>query len=316
MAPNLAKNPLVSIIMPTYNAAGFIAESISSVRAQTYTNWELVIVNDGSTDDTKAIIQGLQLPKKQLQYIEIDNAGPGAARNRGIAAAQGALIAFLDADDVWEPTKLAQQVEQLITGSYDLVFSSGRFFGDNAAGHPFVTAKGPYSGPEMFSVLYQHNRIPIVSALATKVALKKGGLFKEAGLLSRKCEDYDLWLRMADAGCSFFGMPEQLVRYRLHSGSSTHQTLTILQGDLAAIGQFDANMKSADLAAYTQRHRDLYNRLAAAAAANRDYALGRRSLQQLQPLEASATVTLKVALLGLFGRRYSGIYHRILRRLP
>ncbi|HUC86983.1 MAG TPA: glycosyltransferase family A protein [Candidatus Saccharimonadales bacterium] len=313
MASNLDTSPLVSVVMPAYNAAGFITEAIESVCAQTYKNWELVIVNDGSTDDTAAVVQAAKLSKKQLQYIEAENAGPGAARNRGIAAAKGTLIAFLDADDVWEPTKLEQQVACLQSGGYDLVFSSGRFFGDNAANHPFVTAKGPYSGPEMFAVLYQHNRIPIVSVLATKIALKKAGLFKEAGLLSRKCEDYDLWLRMAAAGCSFFGMPEKLVRYRLHSASSTHQTLTILQGDLAAIGQFDAQVRSADPGIYVRRHRDLYNRLAAAAAADRDIPLAERFLRQLEPLENAALLRFKMLLLKVAGRRYSGVYHRIVQ---
>jgi teichuronic acid biosynthesis glycosyltransferase TuaG len=313
MAANLDTSPLVSVVMPAYNAAGFIAEAIASVQAQTYANWELVIINDGSTDDTAAVIASLKLPIKQLHYLEIDNAGPGAARNRGIAAAKGTLIAFLDADDLWEPTKLEVQVECLQSGGYDLIFSSGQFFGDNAANHPFVTAKGPYSGPEMFAVLYQHNRIPIVSVLATKAALKKAGLFKESGLLSRKCEDYDLWLRLADIGCSFFGLPDKLVRYRLHSASSTHQTLTILQGDLAAISQFDTKMKSTSSRIYAHRRRDLYNRLAAAAAADQDLAAADQFLRQLYPFENSGLVALKQLILKVAGRRYSGVYHRIIQ---
>jgi len=313
MAQNLAKSLLVSVVMPAYNAAGFIAEAIASVQVQTYPNWELVIVNDGSNDNTAAVVANLKLPKKQLQYIEIDNVGPGAARNRGIVAAKGSLIAFLDADDLWEPNKLERQVQRLIDDSYDLVFSGGRFFGDNAANHPFVTAKGPYSGPEMFAVLYQHNRIPIVSVLATKAALKKAGLFKKTGLLSRKCEDYDLWLRMAAAGCSFFGLPDKLVRYRLHSASSTHQTLTILQGDLAAVGQFDDRVKSTQPQIYSRRYRDLYNRLAAAAAADSDLVAAARFLRELQPFENAGLVACKTMLLRIFGRRYSGIYYRFLR---
>src|SRR5579864_9295071 len=118
-----ASSPLVSVIMPAYNAAAHIAEAIRSVVAQTYTNWELVVVDDGSTDGTGAIVAGLDLPTEKLHYIAQANAGDGAARNRAITEARGELIAFLDSDDIWEPARLERQIAVIAAGPYDLVYT-------------------------------------------------------------------------------------------------------------------------------------------------------------------------------------------------
>jgi glycosyltransferase involved in cell wall biosynthesis len=298
--------------MPAYNAGKFIPASVASVMAQTYFSWELVIIDDGSTDDTAKVIDHLKLPKSQLKVITTSgNAGPGAARNHGINQAKGNLIAFLDADDHWEPTKLELQVTRIQEG-YDLVFSSGYFIGADPAAR-FATAKGPYSGTEMFEVLYQHNRIPIVSVLARRSILTKAGLFKEEGLLSRKCEDYDLWMRVAQAGGKFYGMPEKLVGYRVHPDSSTHQPLVMLRGDLAAVEQFKDAVPAA---ARAKRLRDIYNRLAAAAAAHGESAAAHAYLRTLRRYEPYLAVAAKTAALRLSGRRYNGIYYRLLSRLP
>src|SRR4051812_47543003 len=103
--------PLVSVIIPTYNRSMIVAEAIDSVLSQTYTNIELLVIDDGSTDDT---MQVLRRYGDKVRVITQDNAGPAAARNRGIAAAQGELIAFLDSDDIWSRTKVERQVSLLL----------------------------------------------------------------------------------------------------------------------------------------------------------------------------------------------------------
>jgi len=114
---------LVSVIMPAYNAEKYIAESIESVLAQTYEQWELLIIDDGSADRTKAIAESYAVRDERIQYIFQLNGKQGRARNKGIAAAHGEMIAFLDADDIWLPSKLEVQVAEMKEKGADLVFA-------------------------------------------------------------------------------------------------------------------------------------------------------------------------------------------------
>jgi teichuronic acid biosynthesis glycosyltransferase TuaG len=108
--------PRVSVVIPVYNAAGFVAEAIASVLAQTMPDWELIAVEDGSSDDSLAILQGLATDPRITVLSGGPNRGPGPARNRAIAAARGRFIAFLDADDLWHPEKLARQLAFMAQG--------------------------------------------------------------------------------------------------------------------------------------------------------------------------------------------------------
>ena len=119
------KNELVSIVMPTYNSEKFVLHSIQSVLQQTYDNWELIVVDDGSTDNTGNLVLSLQ--DSRIKLIQLDlNQGPSKARNVGIEAAKGRYIAFLDSDDLWMPTKLEKQVNFLMTN--DLAFTYSSYF--------------------------------------------------------------------------------------------------------------------------------------------------------------------------------------------
>ena len=102
---------LVSIITPCYNGEKYVAHTIRSVLAQTYENWELIIVDDGSTDGSASIIRSFAQTDSRIRFIRQENAGSAAARNAGIRAARGRFLALLDADDVWEPEFLAEQLE-------------------------------------------------------------------------------------------------------------------------------------------------------------------------------------------------------------
>lgn len=106
--------PSISVIIPVYNGERYLAEAVASIRAQNYAQMEIIIVNDGSTDDTAAVVHDLG---NDIRYFYQSNAGPSAARNRGLLEAQGELIAFLDADDIWVPGKLECQADYLSTHS-------------------------------------------------------------------------------------------------------------------------------------------------------------------------------------------------------
>ncbi|PCJ89757.1 MAG: hypothetical protein COA57_00970 [Flavobacteriales bacterium] len=116
-------NPLVSIIIPAYNAEKYIAETIQSVINQTYTNWELIIVNDGSTDNTEKIAQAYVEKDQRIKYIYQENAGVSVARNKGVENSQGDYVAFLDADDIWCRQNLEKKVTILNNINIDWVYS-------------------------------------------------------------------------------------------------------------------------------------------------------------------------------------------------
>ena len=104
------REPLVSVIIPTYNSSQYIKEAIDSVLAQTYKNFEIIVIDDGSTDNTKEVLAPYL---SVIKYIYKNNGGPASARNRGIKEANGEFVAFLDADDVWKPDRLARGVDIL-----------------------------------------------------------------------------------------------------------------------------------------------------------------------------------------------------------
>lgn len=311
----MAKSLLVSVIMPAYNAERYIAESINSVLAQTYENWELIIINDGSTDKTTSAVEPFIKAHKNIHHFTTINHGPGAARNFGIKKAVGSLIAFLDADDMWLPEKLTRQMSKFEEGKYDLVFTSGNFIGGTSADQ-FVSATGSFDGPAMLSLLYKHNRIPTLSVLTTKAALEKGGFFHNDGLLSRKCEDYDLWLRMAARGCSFYGLEEKLVQYRLHTNGASSEGLLMIKAEQEAIAPYNEQIKTSQPKVFRVRAAELDNRLAAQSAHDGKLSEAANYLKKLKGNEAGWSISLKTAALKLSGRKYSGVYHRWLHRLP
>src|SRR5690625_3661748 len=116
--------PLVSVITPAYNAERFIAEAIESVRKQTYTNWEMIIVNDCSTDRTVQIVESYQKKDKRIKLYHLQkNSGSGVARNKAMDEANGRFLAFLDSDDLWLPEKLERQIEFMLSNHIAFSFT-------------------------------------------------------------------------------------------------------------------------------------------------------------------------------------------------
>src|SRR5437773_9167742 len=129
-----ASQPLVSVIIPTYNYAHFIAEVVASVQSQTYPNWEMIVVDDGSTDNTEEVVKRIAADEPRISYLRQDNARQAAARNNGIRHAKGNYLQFLDADDLIEPQKLEQQVAFLEQHtSVDITHSGVRYFSSERA---------------------------------------------------------------------------------------------------------------------------------------------------------------------------------------
>jgi glycosyltransferase involved in cell wall biosynthesis len=214
----------VSVIIATYNAAEYLIAAVESLLAQTSFPLEIFVIDDGSTDDTSAIMEGYGPP---VRYIRQDNAGVAAARNRGIAESRGRYVAFLDADDLWEPTKLERQLSALdCAGSSCRACYTG-YLAVTADLVPLRMHRTPCSGSMLSDLLTVGNVVgtPSTFLVEREVLLDRGG-FDPA--LST-CADWDMWLRLATV-TDFAYVDEPLVRYRVH-GTNMSRNVPLLERD-------------------------------------------------------------------------------------
>jgi glycosyltransferase involved in cell wall biosynthesis len=190
-------DPLVSVIVPSYNTANLVGECLDSIFAQTYKNFEVVLVNDGSPD-TPALEKALEPYMPRIVYIRQENKRAAGARNTAIRKARGEFLAFLDSDDRWLPDHLASQMKLLQEDpSLDLVYANAALFRGNRERGAFMD-RCPSNGPATFEALiYERCQVSVSTVVVKKSALIKAGLFDEN--LAR-CDDYDMWVRAAFHG--------------------------------------------------------------------------------------------------------------------
>lgn len=223
--PPLPETPLVSVVMPAYNAGPYLEAAIRSVLEQDYPAVELIVVDDGSSDGTPEFAAGFG---ERVRVLRQRNAGPAAARNRGMAAARGELVAFLDADDVWLPGKLRAQVDHLrshpevgiVYGAF-LRWSAGP---DGSFGPPPVPPGADPGVPLVreqsgwiYTGLLFDNIVHVITAMLRKPVVDRLGGFDES---LRTGEDYDFWLR-ASRQFQAAKLNRTLAWYRLHATSTT-----------------------------------------------------------------------------------------------
>lgn len=277
--------------MPAYNAERFIAASIRSVLRQTYTDWELIVVDDGSTDETAEIVHRFCQEDPRIKYFSQPNGGQSNARNAGIRQAQGRLIGFLDSDDLWDDEKLELQVARIEQEAADLVFSGGFIFHDDNVADESVTFPvvcGRFDGARMFEILYARNRISTLSVLVGKSALERVGCFDEA--FKNVCEDYDLWLRLARTGAVFYGMEDKLVRYRRHPASTTHVDSRLL-GPMIQVVKTHSDYPVLSPNQVKTRIRGLYRELVTALLREGDIAGARLAMREFTEWDPSGLIT-------------------------
>jgi len=204
------KKPLVSIIMPAYNAEKTILESIESVLRQTYINWELIVVNDGSKDSTSVVV--LATNDERIRLIEQENGCVANARNNGINNAKGEYIAFLDSDDLWVEEKLERQIGRLVGGKYKMCYAKTWCFGENSnqTSDCFVNVAFDFEDKDKILI---YDFIPILTVLIAKDVLDEVGYFDET---LRGVEDWDLWIRVLQK-CDAIYLDEFLAKYRISS---------------------------------------------------------------------------------------------------
>lgn len=207
--------PMVSIVTPVFNAAPWLPETLSTVRSQTFTDWEQILVDDGSTDGSRALIEAAAAEDPRFRVLQsAGRQGPSAARNLALDAARGRFIAFLDADDLWHPEKLARAVEWMTTHGYGFIYHDYRHMSqDGALVGPLIT------GPEVLDFRTLHTRRGHGGCLSIVLDREQvlGFHFPRGFKLTH--EDFIGWLSIIQRGVRGHRLPLDLGYYRLSANS-------------------------------------------------------------------------------------------------
>ena len=231
--------PAVTVIIPAYRVTAFIAETLDSVFAQTFTSFEVILVNDGCPD-TPALEQALQPYRDRIVYIKQENLGLSAARNTAIRAARAPLVALLDGDDLWEPSYLSEQTAVMHNNpSIDVLYCDAWFFGRRAeAGQRFMKLC-PSTGNPTFTSLLQQQCNVLVTVLMRRDTVLRVGLFDEQ---LKSAEDFELWLRIAKRGGTIAYQRKPLVRIRKRPGSLSSNPVWMWGRGLSVLRKFENDL--------------------------------------------------------------------------
>lgn len=214
--------PTVSIIIPCFNGAKFVGEALESLRSQTFRDWEAIVVNDGSTDDSEAVIRTYQGIDARIHCVSQENRGLPAARNTGLNSARGEFVIFLDADDLLMSDMLYKMVQELSLDSSFGAVSCGWVFSDCSGDDLSWKIRPSFQG-QHFEKLAHGNLFPCHGVLLRRRILEQVGEF-DCSLAH--CHDWDLWLRVARTGVEFACISEPLVIYRMLPHSLSRNAAT------------------------------------------------------------------------------------------
>ena len=255
--------PKVSVIIACYNGAAYLADAIQSVLDQTYEEFEIIVVDDGSTDNTPAVAGGFDDPR--VRYIRQENKGRSNARNTGINASRGRYVAFLDADDLFLPHKLEVQVRYLDECPAVGLAAGGHAYVD-AAGTPLHEVHPWRAHTDLGLQAWLLGCLAAIHAtLVRREWLERVGGFDET---LHRAEDWDLWLRLAHAGCPRAWVEQVVCCYRMHSGQSVRDGYALRQGVFAVLDKFFARP---DVPDDIRARRDYIYAVAHMRAAGREY---------------------------------------------
>lgn len=271
MAPSAPESPQVSVIVPCWNAARTLPETLASVHAQRFSAWECVIVDDGSPDDCAAIAQSWSARDARFRLVRQPNGGLSAARNRGIHEARGEWLLFLDSDDLIEPAKIASHLARAARSPAMIVYGGCVYFPD---GRPDQLTAGrdgsdldamprcSGSGEKILSVLADRNIMPVSAPLVPRVLAQQLDGFD---VTLTALEDWEFWIRCARAGATFLfdDAPGTRTHIRLHPASMSsdggrmfsnerqvrrkHRDLPAMQAATARARKFHLKATLADL---------------------------------------------------------------------
>lgn len=226
--------PLISVIVPAYNCAAYLGAALDSIFAQEYPRLEVIVVDDGSSDGTVAVAQRYGA---RVRLISQSNAGPAAARNRGLASARGTFIAFLDGDDLWLEGKLLQQARYLLSHPEASVVYGHFYRWESRADGSFVAATefdaragDENIDPELSGWIYHRllidSEVHIITAMIRATVIEEIGMFDETLKIG---EDYGFWLRVSRR-FEFHKLARPLALYRIHGANTTATPRTVNHG--------------------------------------------------------------------------------------
>ncbi len=250
--------PLVSVVIPSYNVRQYIEVALLSALQQTYRHLEIIVVNDGSTDDTLALVQSLQATWQdaRLRIVDQDNRGLSEARNAGIRAASGSLIAFLDADDAWRLDKIERHVALFAANSrLGLSFSYSEYMTD--AGQPTgVLLRTDRHAPGLHDLLARNHCGNGSTVVALKTCFDQAGLFRAE---LRSCEDYEMWCRILwatsfEAAC----IPQPLTLYRQRPQSLSFDVAGFTRNADLAMQYLRTDMQNVPARRFDRGHAEHY----------------------------------------------------------
>jgi glycosyltransferase involved in cell wall biosynthesis len=242
-------SPLISVVIPAYGVAPYIVETLESVLAQTFRDYEIIVINDGSPD-TVDLEEVLKPYRSRIVYLAQHNQGPSAARNTGIRAARGLWIAMLDGDDSWERDFLASQVE-ILRGdpAIDVLYADTRMFGNTQLEGRTAMSLCPSKGEVTFEKLITRGCTVILSTLIARHAvLERAGMFDES---MHHVEDLDLWLRIVKQGGRIAYNRRVLGRYRRRPDSLSADEGVMIQGYLRVLKKVKQQLPLTDAEATT-----------------------------------------------------------------
>lgn len=311
-------SPKVSVITPLYNSAAFIRGTLDSLLAQSYANWESVLVDDGSTDETAEVVRPY-LEDPRFRYVRQENQGIAGARNTGVRAATGEWICLLDHDDRWLPDKLERQVRHALEKGCDIVCTDAFIVEParrwiNSEGFPEVAAKlrQGESGEDVdtFALLIRANFICTCSVMARRSLFDARGLFDPE---AAPADDYDMWLRcMPEAKIGF--VDEPLVEYVVHEGNYSRNEARML-GKIARVLRHHQGLHATERARARQfdealviQHEYVYRKWMERGSYGQ---LLRHSLPLLAGGRASARLFASAALVPFVSRLANSIRYRL-----
>lgn len=229
-------NPIVSVIVPTFNQGYFLREAINSVLAQTLLEWELIIVDNFSIDSTSEIVSSFA--DSRIRYNRFRNHGViGRSRNFGVSLARAPFIAFLDSDDTWAPEKLESCIGVLNNESADVVCHSETWKGPNYQSR--LVHYGPTNRSTFKNLVLRGNCLSTSATLMSKKKFLDVAGFREDAQINT-AEDYDLWIRLAQAGANFTFLRKNLGVWRVHEAGSSR---SLIASRVAAYRVFETYVK-------------------------------------------------------------------------
>lgn len=257
---------LVSVVMPAYNGEAYIGESINSILNQSYSNIEVVVVDDGSSDRTRDIVRAFG---GRVRLLEQKNQGAAAARNLGIQAALGEYIAFLDADDVWWPGKLQVQINAMRAGGFKMAYSRFIVWQEDMQGQfpvaadQFGRVDHPNRSKAAIVTGWNYAELLMDCIVWTSTVVVEAQALRQIGLFDtqlRKGQDYDLWLRLS-RHLPMLGIEQPTALYRTNRDSVTYKLsdecyeYTILASAVSQWGETGPDQRAPAAGALTQRMR-------------------------------------------------------------